>query len=102
MNISRIKEWKLHSTKADRLLMQDDLDYFLKNEEMDRIDLSTRNCRLSGRVFGKEGFKDGDAIHTSAIKRIDRIKKGDSGSDLLVTTVTGSEYCINLADLRRS
>ncbi len=100
MSITRIKDWKICAKKEDIPKVKDDLVFFLGNKAMNRLVLSPNKCYLAGKVFGKEGFENGEEVQTSAIKRMDRvINNNTSSGDLLcVTTISDSTYYISLSD----
>lgn len=98
-----MKEWEIYSKNNDHEKMEEDFIYFLEHPEIDRLIPSAEKCILVGKVFGHEDFCDGDEIHTSAIKRIDRIKDSSatSGDMACVVTDSGSKYHILLEKKKR-
>ena len=70
----------------------------LWNRELDKIPVE--KAFLSGRIYGRKGFTDGDEIVTSFIQTIERIEtagKPDRPNDLLcATTKSGSKYYFSL------
>ncbi|MBR3233485.1 hypothetical protein IKG12_01310 [Candidatus Saccharibacteria bacterium] len=94
-----ITEWELYFNRADgydnRATVAKAFANFWKELEVDKLEISGK-CRLGGRVFGREGFNDGDEILTSNVRFIERVERGDCGGvqhDLMcATTASGNKY----------
>lgn len=70
MTIATIREWKIHTLDEDPY----------KATEL-------KSLHISGNVYGRPGFKDGDHIRSNRIVSFDRIER-------TVTTASGSIYRI--------
>ena len=57
------------------------------------IDISDLNYKLRGKVYNREGFRDGDMIETSRVKTIHVSKYG-----YMITTQSGSQYEVQRPD----
>lgn len=89
-----IKEWELYFKMADGYENRDAVVKafadFLEDPRADKLEIPGK-CMLGGKVFGREGFNDGDEIFTSFIKFVERIERGEH--DLMcATTISGSKY----------
>jgi len=97
-----LKEWRLVFKSSDNGIENcaetlRELATFLKNEETKKFDVGNR-CRLSGKVYGRAKFEDGDEIMTSRVTNIERVEK-DGDDDVLcdlflATTESGSRYYV--------
>ena len=94
-----IKEWGLYFYKADgddnRTTVAKAFADFWKDSRVDALEIPGK-CMLGGKVFGCEGFDDGDEIFTSYVKSVERIERGNHNGtprDLMcATTMSGSKY----------
>ena len=94
-----IKEWELYFDKANGYENRDAVVKafagFWEDSRADKLEIPGK-CMLGGKVFGREGFNDGDEIFTSDIKSVERIEHGDHNGvphDLMcATTISGSKY----------
>lgn len=84
--------WRFVSSlnEFSETVMNDIMINLVSNPKDKPIDVSNLQCSLLGRVYGKEGFHDGDFIKTSPVTTIEQVSYGD----FVVVTKSGSEYRI--------
>lgn len=95
----RMNKWSLYFKEAYGLENRDkvvrEFVDFWQNSAMDKIEIPGK-CTLGGRVYGREGFRDGDPIFTSNIKCIERVERGSRHGQphdfMCATTESGSKY----------
>lgn len=94
-----IREWEFYFLQEDgyenRFIVAKAFLKFWDDNSIEKLDVPGR-CMLGGKIFGREGFNDGDEIFTSIIETIERIKCSDCSDtqhDLMcATTISGSKY----------
>lgn len=88
-------KFKEKDSSFSRVMRDDRMDavmnVLIHDKSVPPIDVSRFSCRLRGRVYGKEGFEDGDLIETSIVKTIEPEPYSDW---FVVTTGKGSKYRI--------
>lgn len=94
-----LKDWAIclykdMSDEENEAIMEVVADSYQKTR-MDSVQIPGP-CVLSGVVYGRDGFNDGDVINTSNIESIERVERHNKAStphDLMcATTKSGSKY----------